>query len=141
MEHQLGISLQQQRFRTITLGAFAGLALLLASFGIYAVIAYFVEQRTREIGIRVALGATRGDIVKLVIWQALTMSMAGVTCGVVGALMLTRAMRSLLFAVSPSDPLSFAATVALLIGVALLASYFPAIRAAKVDPIVALRHE
>jgi len=141
MEQQLGISLQQQRFRTIILGAFAGLAILLAGLGIYAVIAYFVEQRTREIGIRVALGATRGDIVKLVIRQALTMSALGVSFGLVGALMLTRTMRSLLFAVSPSDPLSFATTVALLIGVALLASYLPAIRAAKVNPVVALRYE
>ncbi|HWC16293.1 MAG TPA: ABC transporter permease, partial [Terriglobales bacterium] len=141
MEQQLGISLQQQRFRTIVLGAFAGLALLLASFGIYAVIAYFVQQRTREIGIRVALGATRGEIVKMVIRQALSMSTLGVMFGVIGALLLTRAMRSLLFAVSPSDPLSFAATVALLIVVALVATYIPAIRAARVNPVVALRYE
>ena len=141
MEQQLGISLQQQRFRTMVLGAFAGLALLLASFGIYAVIAYFAQQRTREIGIRVALGATRADIVKMVIRQALSMSVLGAGFGAVGALALTRAMRSLLFAVSPSDPLSFAATVTLLIAVALIASYVPAIRAARVNPVVALRYE
>jgi putative ABC transport system permease protein len=141
MEQRVGTSLDQQRFRTLVLGAFAGLALLLASFGIYAVIAYFVEQRTREIGVRVALGATRADIVKLVIRQALTMSALGVAFGIAGALMLTRAIRSLLFAVSPSDPLSFAATIVLLIAVAMLASYVPAIRATKVDPLVALRYE
>lgn len=141
MEQRVGTSLDQQRFRTLVLSAFAGLALLLASFGIYAVIAYFVEQRTREIGIRVALGATRGDILKLVVQQALTMSALGVLFGVAGALMLTRAIRSLLFAVSPSDPLSFTAMIILLIAVAILASYVPAIRATKVDPLVALRYE
>jgi putative ABC transport system permease protein len=141
MEQQMGTSLDQQRFRTLVLGAFAGLALLLASFGIYAVIAYFVEQRTREIGIRVALGATRGDIVRLVIRQALTMSAIGVAFGVAGALILTRALKSLLFSVSPTDPISFAATIALLMGIAVLASYVPALRAMKVDPMVALRYE
>lgn len=141
MEQRVGTSLDQQRFRTIVLGVFAGLALLLASFGIYAVIAYFVEQRTREIGIRVALGATRGDIVKLVVRQALTLSALGVVFGVAGALMLTRAIASLLFAVSPSDPLSFVAMIVLLIAVAMLASYVPARRATKVDPLVALRYE
>lgn len=141
MEQRLETSLDQQRFRTLVLGAFAGLALLLACFGIYAVSAYFVEQRTREIGIRVALGATRRDIVRLVVRQALAMSALGVVFGVAGALMLTRAIRSLLFVVSPRDPLSFAATIVLLIAVAMLASYVPAIRATKVDPLVALRYE
>jgi putative ABC transport system permease protein len=141
MEQRVGTSLDQQRFRTLVLGAFAGLALLLASFGIYAVIAYFVEQRTREIGIRVALGATRVDIMKLVVRQALTMSALGAGFGIAGALILTRAIRSLLFAVSPSDPLSFAGTTILLITVAIVASYVPAIRATKVDPLVALRYE
>jgi putative ABC transport system permease protein len=141
MEQRVGTSLDQQRFRTLVLGVFAALALLLASFGIYAVIAYFVEQRTREIGIRVALGATRGDIVKLVVREAVTMSALGVVFGVAGALILTRAIRSLLFAISPSDPLSFAAMMVLLIAVAVLASCVPAIRATKVDPLVALRYE
>ena len=141
MEQQMGNSLVQQRFRTVLLGAFAGVALLLASFGIYAVITYFVEQRTREIGIRVALGATRGQVIKLILRQALTMSALGVSIGVIGALVVTRAIKSLLFVVSPSDPFSFAATTALLIAVALLASYAPAIRATKVDPVVALRYE
>src|SRR5207248_10862750 len=141
MEQQMGTSLDQQRFRTLVLGAFAGLALLLASFGIYAVIAYFVEQRTREIGIRVALVPTCGDIVPLVIRQALTMSAIGVAFGVAGALILTRALKTLLFSVSPTDPVSFAATVALLTSIALLASYVPARRATKVDPMVALRYE
>jgi putative ABC transport system permease protein len=141
MEQRVGTSLDQQRFRTIVLGVFAGLALLLASFGIYAVIAYFVEQRTREIGIRVALGATRGDIVKLVVGEALTMSALGVIFGVAGALIVTRAIRSLLFTVSASDPLSFTATIVLLVAVAMLASYLPAIRATRVDPVVALRYE
>ena len=102
---------------------------------------YSVGQRTRELGIRIALGAKRGELLGLVLREALTLCCAGLAVGVVAAIALTRALRSLLFGVTPSDPISFVATVGILLAVALLASYVPARRATKVDPIVALRYE
>jgi putative ABC transport system permease protein len=141
MREMMGESVGEQRFRTLVLGSFAGFALLLACFGIYAVMSYSVGQRTRELGIRVALGATRGELLGLVLRQALTLCCAGLAVGVVAAIALTRALRSLLFGVTPSDPISFVATIGILLAVALLASYIPARRATRVDPIVALRYE
>jgi ABC-type antimicrobial peptide transport system permease subunit len=138
---RMGESIGQQRFRTLLLGAFAGFALLLACFGVYAVIAYSVGQRQREIGIRMALGAARSDILVLVLRQALILCAIGMGAGLIAAIALTRTLRSLLFGVSPGDPLSFGLTVVLLGGVALLAGYIPARRATKVDPMVALRYE
>jgi putative ABC transport system permease protein len=141
MEDSMGESVGEQRFRTVLLGGFAAVALMLACFGLYAVVSYFVGQRTREIGIRVALGASRAEILKLVLSQAALLCAIGLACGVIGALSLTRALKALLFEISPTDPLSFAATATLLIAVALLAGYVPARRAARVDPMVALRYE
>lgn len=141
MNELLGESVGQQRFRTLLLGSFAGFALLLACFGVYAVMSYTVGQRTREIGIRMALGARRSEIVRLVLGQALMLCGIGMIVGVVAALLLTRTLRSLLFAVTPNDPVSFAVAVILMASVAVLASYVPARRATKVDPMVALRYE
>ncbi len=141
MREMMGESVGEQRFRTLVLGSFAGFALLLACFGIYAVMSYSVGQRTRELGIRVALGASRAELLRLVLRQALILCCAGLAVGVVAAMALTRALRTLLFGVTPSDPNSFVATVGILLAVALLASYVPARRATKVDPMVALRYE
>ena len=141
MRERLGDSLGEQRFRTLLIGSLASLALLLACFGIYAVMSYSVAQRTREIGIRAALGATAGELFRLVLRQALLVCGAGLATGTVAALALTRALRTLLFGVTPADPLSFGFTIALLLLVAILASYVPARRATKVDPMVALRYE
>jgi putative ABC transport system permease protein len=141
MRERLGESVGEQRFRTLLLGSFAGFALLLACIGLYAVMSYSVSQRTREIGIRMALGGRRREILGLVIRQALVLSCIGMGVGLAAALALTRAMRTLLFDVAPADPLSFAISLALLGTVAVLASYIPARRATKVDPMIALRYE
>ena len=120
---------------------FAALALLLASIGIYGVISYVVGERTQEIGIRVALGAGRSDIIGLVLSGAGKLSVIGIGIGLLLALGLTRLMASLLYGVGPNDPITFIAVPAILIAVALLASYLPARRASRVDPMVALRYE
>jgi len=125
-----------------TLAATMGiLGLTLAVVGVYGVVSYSVARRTHEIGIRMALGAERGEILKLALRQALSLVIAGVVAGLVAALALTRAMVKLLMGVSPADPLTYTIVAALLAGVALLACYIPARRAARVDPMVALRHE
>jgi putative ABC transport system permease protein len=121
------------------LGLFAGLALLLATVGIYGVIGYAVSRRTNEIGLRMALGAEVTDIFRMVLRQAFVLTLAGIAVGVSGAASLTRLLTSLLFEVPPTDPLTFASVAVGLMGVALLASYLPAWRATRVDPTVALR--
>jgi putative ABC transport system permease protein len=135
----LARSIATPRFTAILLGAFASLALLLAGFGLYGVMAYSVAQRSREIGIRMALGAQAADVRSLVVSQALRLGAAGLAIGLAGALAATRVLDSLLFGVTASDPLTFAAVSAALTTVLLLAAYLPARRATRVDPIVALR--
>jgi putative ABC transport system permease protein len=129
------------RMLTRALTVFSGLALLLAAIGLYGVIAYGVAQRTYEIGVRGALGATRTDILKLVMGQGLGLVALGLGIGLLGAFAATRVMHSMLFGVSAYDPLSFAQAAALLIGVSALATALPARRAAGVDPAIALRSE
>ena len=141
MDDIIADSLAPRRFSMIVLGAFALLALLLSSVGIYGVISYVVTQRTNEIGIRMALGAGRGDIVRLVVGQGAAMAVVGVAIGVVAALALSRLMGDLIYGVAATDPLTFAAVAGGLTLVALLASYLPARRAMRVDPMLALRHE
>jgi predicted permease len=141
MDEVIAGSLAERRFSMILLVVFATLALLLASVGIYGVISYVVGQRTHEIGIRMALGARRLDILRLVLNGAGRLAVIGIAVGMVSALGLTRLMAKLLYGVGPSDPLTFVAVPAILISVALLASYLPARRATKVDPMVALRYE
>jgi putative ABC transport system permease protein len=141
MEEVLSGSIARQRFSTLLLGIFAALALALAAVGIYGVMSYAVAQRTREIGIRMALGAQAGSVLRLMIGQGLKLASAGVVLGLAGALLLTRLMSSMLFGVSATDPLTLVTISLVLVGVALLASYIPARRAARVDPLVALRYE
>jgi predicted permease len=134
-------SFAARRLSMILLGIFAALALLLACVGIYGVISYLVGQRTHEIGVRVALGAQRNDVMRLIIGHGAKMALIGVTIGIIGALALTRLMSNQLFGVSANDPLTFAAVAILLIIVAVAACYIPARRAMRVDPMVALRHD
>ncbi len=134
-------SLTSRRFNLILIGFFASIALLLATTGVFGVMAYSVSRRTREIGVRVALGASSRDVLTMTLSQGLRTVLMGVVVGVAGSLGLTRAIQSLLFGVKATDPLTFAAVILLLLAVALLACYIPARRAARVDPMVALRYE
>ncbi len=141
MEQRLAESVAPRRFQMLLFGIFAAVALVIAAVGIYGVISYAVSQRTHEIGIRMALGAQVGDVLKMVVWRGMVLTLIGVALGLAGALALMRVMQNLLFNVSPTDPVTFALIALLLVGVALVASYIPARRATKVDPLVALRHE
>ena len=141
MEQRLSDSLSRRRFSTFLLGVFATVALVLAAIGLYGVLAYSVTQRTQEIGIRMALGAEPGRIMSMIVRHSLVLVAAGVAIGLLGAWAVTRVMASLLYGVSTTDGLTFAGPPLILVAVALLASYFPARRAARVDPTVALRSE
>jgi len=134
-------SVAQPRFRTFLLGLFASMALVLAATGIFGVISYSVSQQTREIGIRMALGAQSGEVLRQVLKEGARMVAVGLALGLMGSLAATRFIATLLFGVKPADPLTFAAVAAMLTIVALVASYIPARRATRVDPMVALRYE
>jgi ABC-type antimicrobial peptide transport system permease subunit len=141
MQDRMKASLARQRFSMIMLGAFAAFALILAAVGVYGVLSYLVSQGRHEIGVRMALGAERGTIVGMVIRHGLELTIAGIVLGLAGALALTRVMASLLFGVSATDAVTFSAVPLLLTSIALVASYLPARRATRVDPVVALRDE
>ncbi len=141
MEQVIGDKLWRSRLATFLLGLFACVALTLAAIGIYGVIAYSVRQRTQEIGIRMALGARQADVARMALREGMAPVVAGAICGVGLALLATRLMKTLLYEVKPTDPMTYALVTAMLIGVAAVANYIPARRAARVDPLVALRYE
>ncbi len=141
LEEAVDSSFDNRRAVMLLLAAFAGLALFLSALGIYGVLAYDVSQRTREIGVRSAIGASRGQIAGLILRQGLWKGGIGVVLGLIGAALLSRSMTTLLFNVQPTDPAVYAAVSFVLIAVALLASYLPARRAARIDPLIALREE
>jgi putative ABC transport system permease protein len=141
MDNLVAGSVAQPRFRAAILAAFSLLALVMASIGIYGVMSYLVVQRTREFGIRLSVGATRGDVLRLVLGRAAGLIAIGTCVGLAGAAGLARFVATLLFGTTPLDPLTFAAVPILLASVALAASYLPARRATRIDPMVALRHE
>jgi putative ABC transport system permease protein len=141
MEKLVEASVGQRRLSMILLGLFSGIALLLASIGIYGVMSYSVAQRSRELGIRMALGAERGRVLRLVVGQGMGLAAIGVVIGLVAAFALTRFLAAQLYGVGATDPVTFGTVAGLLVGVALLASLLPAMRATRVDPVVALRDE
>lgn len=141
LDELMEASTAQPRFRTFLLGSFAGVALLLSAIGIYGVMAYTVSRRTREVGVRMALGARPADILKLIFGESMTLTLLGVGFGLVGAYAVTRVMKTLLFGITSTDPFTFTSVTLLLCSVALLASYVPARRAMSVDPMAALRDE
>jgi ABC-type antimicrobial peptide transport system permease subunit len=140
MDQIVSGSVQARRFNLSLVSVFAGTALLLAVAGLYSVMAYLVARRTNEIGVRMALGASRSTILGMVFRHGLCTAVIGIAAGIVTSFLVTRAMVSLLFGLSPTDPLTFAGVSLLLIAVALVACYVPARRATKVDPMVALRY-
>ncbi len=141
MEQALSENIAAPRFRTLLLGIFAGLAVCLALAGVYGVMSYVVGQRANEIGLRMALGASPGEILRLVLRQALVLAGVGIVIGFAGAAAVTRLLTSMLFGVKPTDPATYAAVIGIVLAAALLASYIPARRAMRVDPMVALRYE
>jgi ABC-type antimicrobial peptide transport system permease subunit len=141
MNEIIGKTLAARQFSMILLASFAGMALLLSSIGLYGVISYLVGQRTHELGVRMALGAQRRDVLLLVVNNGMRMALIGVALGLVAALLLTRLMTKLLYGVSATDPATFVVIAVLLSVVALLACYLPARKATKVDPLIALRYE
>jgi len=141
MDQMLARSLGQRRLSMILLGAFSAIALVLASIGIYGVLAYSVTQRSRELGIRMALGAARGRVLRLVIGQGMALAIVGIAIGLVGAFALTRLLGTQLYSVRPTDPATFAGVSCLLAAIAFVATLVPALRATRVDPVVALREE
>jgi len=141
MEEVLADATSDRRLNMLLFALLGGLALVLATVGVYGVVAYSVTQRTHEIGVRMALGAQRSDVLRLVLGQGAKMALAGVAVGLVAALALTRLMANLLFAVGATDPLTFGAVAVLLTGVSQAACYIPARRAMQIDPLVALRYE
>jgi putative ABC transport system permease protein len=141
MDQVIGKSTLERSFEATLLAAFAVLSLALAAVGLFGVLSYIVAQRTQEIGIRVALGAQKNDVLRLVLGQGLMPALLGMGLGVVAALVVTRLLSSLLYGVKPTDPLTFGSVLLILAGVAALAAYLPARRATKVDPVVALRYE
>ena len=141
MDDLMGQSTAERRFNTLLVGAFAGLALLLAAIGLYGVVSFAVSQRTSEIGLRMALGATNATVGRMIVMQGLKPAAAGTALGLILAALSTRAVRSLLFDVTATDPLTFAAVPPVLLTVAALACYLPARRASRLDPTVALRAE
>jgi putative ABC transport system permease protein len=141
MNEILELNVADRRQQMVLLGAFAGLAVLLASIGLYGVLAYAVSQRSRELGLRIALGATTGSVMRMVVARGVSLTAVGLSVGLALAWAGTRTMQNLLFGVAAADPATFAAVVAVLAGVALAACYLPARRAAGVDPIAALRED
>jgi putative ABC transport system permease protein len=141
MAEVVSTALATPRLTGFLLGTFAAIALTLAAVGIYGVLSYLVARRTHEIGIRLAVGANRAQVLRLVLRQALTLAGLGITAGIVAALMLTQLMQSLLYEVRPADPMTFIAVTVALIVVALLAGALPAYRATRVSPVIALRTE
>jgi putative ABC transport system permease protein len=141
MQDRVSKSVAEPRFRAYLLGIFAAVALLLAAVGIYGMMSYSVTERTREIGIRMALGANSRDMFKLVVGHGVALALAGIAIGGAGAFALTRFIRGFLYEVGESDPAVFSAIALLMISVAMIASFLPARRATRVDPMVALRHE
>jgi putative ABC transport system permease protein len=141
LERLVASSVAGPRFHAVLFAIFAGTAALLAAVGIYGVLAYSVTQRTQEIGIRLALGAQRGDVLKMIVREAAALAGIGILAGAAGAALLTRLMTDLLFGVEPFDPVTFALVALVLGGIALLAGYLPGRRATRVDPVIALRAE
>src|SRR6185503_2654384 len=141
MDHVLATAVSRERFQTLLLALFATLALALACVGLYGVISYAVVQRTHEIGVRMALGAQPGDVLRLVINQGMLLTLIGLVLGIAGAFAVTRVMTEMLFGVTATDPLTFAGVPLVLSVIAFLACYTPARRATKVDPLGALRYE
>jgi ABC-type antimicrobial peptide transport system permease subunit len=141
MRQHVGRLAERPRFNAVLLGIFAGMGLLLAAIGLYGVVSFLVAQRTQEIGVRMALGATPGAIARQVLEQAARWTAAGAVLGVLGSLVTLRLLQAMLFQVSWKDPWTLAAALVVLLGVALVAAWIPSLRAARVDPVQALRRE